>query len=150
MYSCASLARDLEVLREAERGDAVDDPEVDHLRDVALVLRQRRLVLAEHLRRGRGVDVVAARERLPQLRLAGDVREDAQLDLRVVGRDEPVPLLGDERGADLAAELGADRDRLQVRVRRREPARRGDRLVEVRVQAAVVAETATAAGRGTC
>ena len=34
------LARDLEVLREAERRDAVDDPEVDHLRDRALAGRQ--------------------------------------------------------------------------------------------------------------
>ena len=83
------LARDLEVLGEPERRDPVDDPEVDHLRDVALVLRQRRRLLAEHLGRGRRVDVVAAQERLAQLRLAGDVREDAQLDLRVVGREQP-------------------------------------------------------------
>ena len=79
------VARDLEVLGQAERRDAVDDPEVDHLGDVALVLRERRRILAEHLGRGRRVDVLAARERLAQLRLAGDVREDAQLDLRVVG-----------------------------------------------------------------
>ena len=118
------LARDLEVLREAERRDAVDDPEVDHLGDVALVLRQRRRVLAEHLRGRRRVDVLVPRERLAQPRLAGDVREDAQLDLAVVGRDQAVSLLGDERGADLAPELGADRDRLQVRVRRREAAGR--------------------------
>ena len=99
-------------------------------------------VLAEHLGRGRRVDVLAAREGLAQLRLAGDVGEDAQLDLRVVGREQPVPRLGDERRADLAAELGADRNRLEVRVRRREPARRGDRLVEGRVQAAVLGDQA--------
>src|SRR5207302_9148192 len=95
-------------------------------------------ILAQHLRGGRGVDVLAARERLPQLRLAGDVREDAQLDLRVVRRDESVALLGDERGADLAAELRADRDRLQVRVRRREAARGRDVLIEGRVQPLVL------------
>ena len=117
------LARDLEVLREPERRDAVDDPEVDHLRDRALAGRQRRRIDAEHLGRGRAVDVLAARERLAQLRLAGDVREDAQLDLRVVGREQLRALLGDERRADLAPEVGADRDRLQVRARRREPAR---------------------------
>ena len=99
----------------------------------------------------RRVDVLAARERLAQLRLAGDVREDPQLDLRVVGREQPVALLGDEGRADLAPELGADRDRLQVRVRRREPAGRGDRLVERRVQAAVGSpRSATAAARGRC
>ena len=105
---------------------------------------------AEHLGRRRGVDVLAARERLAELRLAGDVREDAQLDLRVVGGDELPARLGDERGADLAAELGADRDRLQVRVRRREPAGGGDGLVERRVQAPVLADQSTAAGRGRC
>ena len=82
------LARDLEVLGEAERRDPVDDPEVDHLRDVALVLRQRRRILAEHLGRRARVDVLAARERLAQPRLARDVREDPQLDLAVVGGEQ--------------------------------------------------------------
>ena len=86
------------------------------------------------------MDVLAARERLAQLRLAGDVREDAQLDLRVVGGEQAVPGLRDERGADLAAELGADRDRLQVGARRREAAGRGDGLVDRRVEAPVVAD----------
>ena len=48
-----------------------------------------------------------------------------------------MPFLGDERRADLAAEVGPDRDRLQVRIRRREPARGGDGLVERRVEPAV-------------
>src|SRR5439155_12883697 len=80
------LARDLEVLREAEGGDAVDDAEVDHLRDRAVRGRELRRLLAKHLDRGRGVDVVAAGERLTQLRLPRHVREDAQLDLRVVSQ----------------------------------------------------------------
>src|SRR3972149_536427 len=44
----------------------------------------------------------------------------------------------DEGGADLAAEVGADGDRLQVRVRGREPSGRRDGLVEGRVEATVV------------
>ena len=40
------LLRDVEVLGEPEGGDPVDDPEVDHLRDVPLVLRERRRILA--------------------------------------------------------------------------------------------------------
>jgi hypothetical protein len=51
------------------------------------------------------MDVLAALERLAQLRLARDVREDPQLDLRVVRREETVTRLGHERGADLAPEL---------------------------------------------
>jgi hypothetical protein len=75
---------------------AVDDPEVDHLGNVALVLRQLRGILPEHLRSRRRVDVLVASKRLPQAGLAGDVRQDAQLDLAVVGGDQPVPLRGDE------------------------------------------------------
>ncbi len=137
MYVLRLLARDLEVLGEPECRDAVDDPEVDHLGNVALILRQLRRLLAEHLRSRRGVDVLVAGERISQARLAGDVREDAQLDLAVVGGDQPVPLLRDEGRADLPSELGADRDRLQVRIRGRKPAGRGSRLVERRVQAAI-------------
>jgi hypothetical protein len=65
------------------------------------------------------MDVLATGERLAQLRLAGDMGQDAELHLRVVGGEEPVALLGDEGRADLAAELRANGDRLEVRVRRR-------------------------------
>ena len=144
------LLRDVQVLGEPEGRDPVDDPEVDHLGDRPLVLRQGRRLLAEDLGRGRRVDVLAAEERLAQLRLARDVSEDPELDLRVVGREQAVSGLRDERGADLAPELGADRDRLQVRVRRREAPGRGDVLVDRRVQAPVLADQRRAAARGTC
>src|SRR5919198_5357492 len=68
------LPRYLEVLREAEGGDPVDDAEVDHFRDRAIAGCQLRRLLPEHLDRGRRVDVVAACERFAQLWLAGDVR----------------------------------------------------------------------------
>jgi hypothetical protein len=86
------------------------------------------------------VDVLAGLEGLAKLRFARHVGEDSQLDLRVVGREQLVPRLGDEGRADLAAELGADRDRLQVRARRRKAPGRRDGLVEGRVQAAVLAD----------
>ena len=60
-----------------------------------------------------------------QLRDVGDMGEHAQLDLAVVGRDQLVALVGDEGGADLAAFRGADRDVLQVRLGRGQPAGRG-------------------------
>ena len=72
-----------------------------------------------------------------RLRLAGHVGEDPELDLRVVGRQQAMPRLGDERGADLPAELRPDRDRLEIGIRGRQPAGRGDRLVDRRMQAAV-------------
>ena len=70
--------------------------------------------------------VLAADEDLLEHRLVGDVGQDAQLDLRVVGADEHVAGRGLEAAADLAAQLGAHRDVLHVRVRRGQPAgRRG-------------------------
>ena len=92
-------------------------------------------------RRGRlGVDVLAALEDLLEHVLAGDVGEHAQLDLRVVDRDQHVAGLGDEAGADLAPGLRADRDVLEVRVDRREPPGRRVRLQQRRVQPAVGAD----------
>ena len=70
------------------------------------------------------MDVDALGEGLLQLRDVGDVGEHAQLDLRIVGRDAACARRGDEGGADLAALLGADRDVLQVRLGRGQPARR--------------------------
>jgi hypothetical protein len=53
--------------------------------------------------RGLGVHVLAALEDLAQTSSPGDVREHAQLDLRVVDAEQHVAGLGDEAGADLAA-----------------------------------------------
>ena len=91
---------------------------------------------AEHLQRGAIVDVLAARNASISASSPDEVREHAQLDLRVVGRDQHVAGLGDERAPDLAADLGADRDVLQVRIAAAQPAGRGDRLVEAGVDAA--------------
>ncbi len=93
--------------------------------------------LAEHLGGGRAVHVLPALERAHQPLLAREVREDAQLDLRVVGGQQPRARLGHERAADLAAQRRAHRDVLQVRVRAREPAGGRGRLRERRVDAAV-------------
>ena len=56
-----------------------------------------------------------------QLRNVGHVRGDAKLDLAVVGAHQHMAGLGDEGVADLAADLGADRDVLQIGVGRRQP-----------------------------
>ena len=82
------------------------------------------------------MDVVAGAEDLLQHLLVGDVGEDPQLDLAVVGREQAGALLGDEAGAHGAADLGPDRDVLQVGVGAGEPPGRRRRLVEGRVDAA--------------
>src|SRR6185437_2113154 len=71
--------------------------------------------------------------------VTGHVREDPQLDLRVVrGEQHEVGATGDERSSNAATEWRADRDVLKVRVLAREPAGRGDRLIEGGVQPARV------------
>ncbi len=129
------LARDAELVGEAEGRDAVDDAEVDRLGAAAHfgghVLHRH----AEHFRRGHRVNVEPVREGLLQLRDVGDMREDAQLDLRVIRRDQRVPRRRHERRADLAPGLRADRNVLQVRLGRRQPPRRRRRQREARVHA---------------
>ncbi len=71
--------------------------------------------------------------------IVGIMSENPQLDLRVIGRQEPpAGPARDECLADLTAVLGADRDILQVGVARAQPAGRGDALIERRVNSAVL------------
>src|SRR3712207_9535157 len=76
------------------------------------------------------LDVVIAQESVDHILVFAQVRHDAELYLRVVGREEQAILVGDECFAYLLAVLVADGDVLQVRVARAEASRSGDRLVE--------------------
>ena len=77
-------------------------------------------------------------ERRYQVLVAGQMREQAQLDLRVVRRQEELALSQrHEATADLTAEIGAHRDVLQVRIGGGKATGCGDRLVELGVHAAV-------------
>ncbi len=132
------LLRDAELGRQAEGGDAVDDAEIDRL---GLAPDHRVHALdrdAEHLGGGNGVDVVAVAEGALQRLDVGDMRQQAQLDLRIVGRQQGAAFLGDEGLADLAALLGAHRDVLQVGIGRGQPAGGGAGHVVGGVDAPVV------------
>ena len=99
-------------LKVAERGAGWDP-------DVWAALAAANLVslcLPEHLGGSGAVHVGALLEGTHQARVLGQVGHDPQLDLRIVGRQQLEALRGDERAADAAAILGADRDVLQVRV----------------------------------
>ena len=149
MKSCASVARDAGARRQPEVAHAVGQPEVDHLGHRALVRRDRRRVLLEHARGRLAVDVGAPREGLPQVHVARDVGQDAQLDLAVVGGQQHVVRVARprRRAGCVRPELGADGDVLEVRVGRREPAGRRDGLLEGRVQAARSTGRGAAAAR---
>ena len=130
------LLVDVELRGEAEGADAVDDAEVDGLGAGAGLFVHGGGVDAEDLARGEGVDVLAGPVGVEQQRVLREVRHQAELDLRVVGGHEHVAGRGDEGGADLAAEGGADGDVLQVGVGGGEAAGGGADLVEGGVDAA--------------
>ena len=135
------VGRDVEPLPEPVGLHAVREPVVHDLGEAALEVVDLGLVDAEHLRRGDRVDVGAARERVDQAGVLGEVGEDAQLDLRVVGGQQAAAVVGDERLAHLAALGGAHRDVLQVRRLARDAAGGGRDLVERRVDATVGARS---------
>ncbi len=111
------VGRDLQPASQAPAADAVQDGEVDRLGPCAGVAVDG----AEQFGRGQRVNVVAAHERLAQLRHVGHVGGEAKLDLAVVGGEQHRAFRRDEGLADLAAHLGADRNVLQVRIGRRQP-----------------------------
>ncbi len=82
------------------------------------------------------MNVLIVQESPPQRIVAGDVRQNAQLDLGIVGHDQLVVRCGDKGIADGAACLRPDRDILKVRFAGADPP--GDRagLVERGVDAA--------------
>ncbi len=88
------------------------------------------------------MDVLVGQERLDQPVIPGDVGEHPQLDLRVVGRHEPrvIEVCRHERAPDVPSRVGANRDVLQVRVGAAQPPRRGDRLLEIGVDAPVFSD----------
>ena len=85
-----------------------------------------------------------ALERLHERRIPREVREQTQLDLRVVGGEERPALSRNESAPNVAAELAANRNVLEIRIARREAAGRRDRLVERRVQPPRVADARSA------
>ena len=60
--------------------------------------------------------------------VAGDMGQDAQLLLRVVGAEQEVARCRHEGAADASAERGPDRDVLEVRIGARQPPGGGHRL----------------------
>ena len=128
-------ALDAEVACQAERRHAVHETEVDDLGGAALVGRDCIEADAKHLRGRRLVHVAIRGESRAQAFISRQVRHDAQLDLRVVGRQQHPARWRDERLAD-APPLGpAHRDVLQVGIDGGQPPGGGDCLRIVGVNA---------------
>ena len=86
------------------------------------------------------MDILPAAERVLHVLVAGDMGQDAQLDLAVIGVHQHAARLCNKVGPQLAAQLGADGDVLQVGVIGGEAAGAGLGLVEPGVNAAILAD----------
>src|SRR5690348_11278730 len=78
------LLFNLQILREAERRKPVDDSEVNHFCGAAMLGSLRKRSGAENFLRCAGMNVLALAERLDKNRILREMRENAQLDLRIV------------------------------------------------------------------
>ena len=131
------LDGDVQLLGHAERSRPVHDAKIHHLGGPALVgghfLRRH----PEDNGGRQGVDIAIVQEGLDQGRLTGQVGHNAQFDLRIVRRkNAPARFLGPKGFANLAAQLGADGDILEIGVGAGKPPGSGHCLVERAVYAA--------------
>jgi len=124
------LLVEVEFLGQTEGAHPVENAEVDHLGLAAHLLVHEFREDAEDGGCGSAVDVLAVPEGGDQGCILREVGQDPQLDLGIVGGDEPPPRRGDEGLADSLSFHGADGDVLQVGIAAGEPARGRYRLVE--------------------
>ena len=119
--SAGLLLRNAQLRGQAEGRDAVDDAEVDGLGAVAGLLVHGGGRHAEDLAGGEGVNVFVVLVGARQQRIAAEVSQQTQLDLRIIRREQLSAGRGRESGANLAAQLGADGNVLQIRIDGGEP-----------------------------
>ena len=129
------LLRNAQLRGQAEGRDAIDDAEVDGLGAIARLLVHLVERHAEDLAGGEGVDVFVALVSAHQQRVTREVGQKAQFDLGIIGGKQLCAGRGGEGGANLAAQLGADGNVLQIRIDGGEPACRRRRGLERGVHA---------------
>ncbi len=110
-------------IRQAEGRLAVQHGVDNGFCQAALIFRDLGQRSVEERSRRDGMNILVGIEGFDQARLVRDVRQDTQLNLRVVGCQQPVAGVGDEGAAQLSANFCAYRDILEVRVARTRAAR---------------------------
>src|SRR5689334_16417897 len=106
---------DLELAGEGVRPLAVNRCEIDRLRPGTHLLRHLLERDIEDEGRCLPVNVAAGTEGLNERGIIREMRQQAQLDLRVVGGNERPPAAGDEASPDVPSQLSANRDVLKIR-----------------------------------
>src|SRR5579885_1492233 len=125
---------DSQLLRQAECRQSINDSEVDRFRRPPVFRRLRQRPHAKNFLCRPGVNVLAISERLHQHGIFRKMRHDPQFNLRVIRRQQYLPLLRHKRGANLSPQFASHRDILQIRIARAQPSRRCTRLRETRMQ----------------
>lgn len=103
-------------LSQPEGRDAVDNAKVGLLGFLSLCVLDTLYRFVPYLGGCGSVDILSAPKRFDHVFIATKVGHDAQLYLRVVGREEQTPLFRDKALANLLAVIVSDGDVLQVRV----------------------------------
>ena len=129
-----------DVLGQGEIGDTIDDPEIHRLGPAAHLMAHLLRRDPKDLGGGGGVDVRPAEEGLLHGLVIGDVGQQPQLDLGVVGVHQHMARGRYEHIPQLGAQLGAHRDVLEIGLRGGQPPRGGDRVLERGVDAPVRAD----------
>jgi len=124
------LLVEFELLGQTEGAHPVENAEIYHLGLTAHLLVNELGKDAEDGGGGAAVDVLAGPEGRNEGRILREVGQDPQLDLGIVGGDEPAAWRGDECLTDPLSLHGADGDVLQVGIAAGEPPRGRHRLVE--------------------
>ena len=130
------LLIDAQLAADAEWRHAVHQPEIDRLRGPPMVSRDLVRFEIENLGGCSSMHVEIVTERAAQPLVTGQVRHDAQFDLRIVRREQHLAIGWHECLPDFAAFRCPDRDVLQVRVCRGQPPRGGNGLVIGRMDSA--------------
>ena len=117
-----------------KRAGPVDDGEIDGLGLPTLVACHR-LVFGDFKNApgGLGVNVGVGLKGFHQAGVFGDMGEQPQFNLRIVGGDQHMAGRGDKGFSDFAPDFGANRDVLQIGVAGRQPPGAGNGLVQRRM-----------------
>ena len=128
-------AGDAQLARQSESRHAVHETEIDRFGRATLIGADGVRRDAKHFRSGGLMNVEILGERTQQGRIAGKVRHDAQLDLRIIGGNEGVARRRHECLANAPPLLSANGNVLQIRILRRQPSRGRHCLVIGRMDA---------------
>ncbi|MCG3777347.1 MAG: hypothetical protein JW388_0032 [Nitrospira sp.] len=118
------------IRRQTEWADPIHNPEDDRLGHTSHVSCDLTRGQAENLHSGCHMDILPFGKHRKQARILRQVREDAGLDLTIVGTEQGMARRRDEGFSDSESVLALHRNILQVRLGGGEPSSRCDGLIE--------------------